>query len=86
MVTPICTEHTDPFRPVFRKPPPDGVVELIGQIDRSRGIIELKDGSLMAAGRTAYRLSRDGGRTWAAPVAFPEGVVGDGLRRNRHHG
>ena len=39
-------------RPVFRKPPPEGVVEVVG-IGREWSIAGLEDGSLLAARQAA---------------------------------
>ncbi len=50
-------------QPVFRKPPPEGVVEIPG-IGAGGGIVGLKDGSLMLAQGSKYRISGDGGVTW----------------------
>ena len=48
-----------PGRPVFRKPPPEGVVEVLG-IGREWSIAQLGDGSLLAASKRRCRLSQDG--------------------------
>ena len=62
---------------VFRKAPPEGVVELTGLPTRG-GIVERKDGSLMLAGGESYRLSTDGGCTWGdeQPLDCPVPVGG----------
>ncbi len=62
---------------IFRKPPPEGVSEIIG-IGNSGGIVELADGSLMLAQGSSYRLSTDGGRTWGEtqPLNAPMGASG----------
>ena len=67
-------------RPVFRKPPPEGVVEVPG-IGREWSIAGLEDGSLLAARQRRYRLSRDGGETWAEERDLPEPVTASGLLR-----
>ena len=36
------------FKPVFRKSPPEGVVEVTGAVGRQWSLVERKDGSLMA--------------------------------------
>lgn len=50
-------------RPTFRKPPPEGVIEITGF--PYGPIIELKDGSIMMAQSKSYRISTDGGETWS---------------------
>ena len=50
-------------RPVFRKPPPEGVVEGVG-IGREWSIAGLEEGSLLAARKQRCRLSRDEGESW----------------------
>lgn len=61
---------------IFRKPPPEGVAELVGLGINS--LVELKDGSLLA---NNGRVSTDGGLTWNEPRSFGEGVSGNGLLR-----
>jgi len=56
-------------RPIFRKPPPDGVVELVGKIGRGWSLVELKDGSLMAVAE-GYLVSSDDGVTWSEVKSF----------------
>ena len=51
-------------RPLFRKPPPEGVVEVLG-IGREWSIAGLDDGSLLAARHRQCRFSRDGGESWS---------------------
>ena len=52
-------------RPTFRKPAPDGVIEVIGVAgDEVSDLVELKDGSLMLVNGTKYRISTDGGQSW----------------------
>ena len=60
-------------RPTFRKPPPEGVIEVVGEVGRGWSLAELKDGSLMAVA-DGYRISRDGGATWGAAEPFPAPV------------
>jgi len=48
---------------VWRKPPPEGVIEITGIRDGG-SIVQLEDGSLMLAQGRDYRISKDGGRTW----------------------
>ncbi len=56
-------------RPTFRKPPSEGVTELVGLGIYS--LVELEDGSLLASnGRT----STDGGQTWSEPRSLAEGA------------
>ena len=61
---------------IFRKPPPEGVTELVGLGINS--LVELKDGSLLA---NNGRVSTDGGLTWNEPLPLGEGVSGNGLAR-----
>ena len=72
---------------IFRKPPPEGVVEIIG-VGGSGGIVELTDGSLMFAEGRSYRISTDGGRTWGEtqPLNAPMGARGlIRLNNGDHH-
>ena len=75
-------QDTDNSEGLFRKPVPEGVVEIIDS--GVHALIELKDGSLLADNG---RISRDGGKTWGEPRDFaveePErrGAVGTGLIR-----
>ena len=62
-------------RPIFRKPPPERVVELVGHGMWS--VVELRDGTLLA--NTGAR-SADGGQT-RTEGSFTEGVSGDQLLR-----
>ena len=62
--------------PVWRKPPPEGVVEIVGTGVSS--LVELPDGSLLAQNGSA---SSDGGRTWSEPRSFGDGVSGNGFTR-----
>ncbi len=64
-------------RPVLRKPPPEGVIEITG-IAAAGSIVELKDGSFMLAQGSGYRISKDGGKTWGegGPLAWDtQGVI-----------
>lgn len=61
-------------RPVFRKPPPAGVVELTGLGISS--VVELKDGRLLS---DRGSISTDGGRTWSKPGTMTMGGQGDDL-------
>ena len=65
---------------IFRKPPPEGVVEITG-ISAGGGIVELEDGSLMLAQGSSYRLSSDGGRTWGEAQPLNEQLGTSGLIR-----
>ena len=67
-------------RPVFRKPPPEGVVEVLG-IGREWSIAGLEDGSLLAARHRQCRLSRDGGESWSEERDLPDPVSAWGLLR-----
>jgi hypothetical protein len=53
-------------KPPFRKPPPPGVLEIIGT--PYGPIIEMQDGSIMMANGSSYRVSTDGGQTWNKDV------------------
>ena len=76
-VTAVALATTGPgmAKPIFRKPPPPGVVEMI---DVPYGpIIEMKDGSIMMANGDTYRISTDGGLTWGEEQALNcEGLGG----------
>jgi hypothetical protein len=64
-------------RPSFRKPPPPGVVELVGLGISS--VVELEDGRLLS---DRGSISSDGGHTWSHRGTFPlGGHSGDGLAR-----
>jgi hypothetical protein len=70
-------------RPTFRKPVPEGVIEVTNLGIYS--VVELRDGSLLADNG---RVSKDGGRTWSAPrVLVPgaevarSGTIGGGILR-----
>ena len=65
-------------RPTFRKPPPEGVVEVVGKLGRGWSLVELKDGSLMGVAGSSYRSSTDDGITWSDAKNLPDGVGGDG--------
>ena len=62
--------------PVWRKPPPEDVVEIAGTGVSS--LVELADGSLLAQNGS---ISADGGRTWTEARSFGDGVDGNGLMR-----
>lgn len=51
--------------PNLRKPPPEGVVEVVGKLGRNCSLVELEDGSLMAVGGNSYMTSKDDGVTWS---------------------
>ncbi|MBM3471751.1 MAG: exo-alpha-sialidase [Armatimonadetes bacterium] len=63
-------------KPVSRKPPPAGVVELTGVGFQS--LVELADGSLLAANG---QVSTDDGSTWGAARPLAEGLSADGILR-----
>ena len=71
---------TTPGRPVFRKPPPEGVVEVVG-IGREWSIAQLQDGALLAARKRHCRISHDGGMSWGEQRELPEPVCAWGLLR-----
>ena len=50
-------------QPVWRKPLPEGVIE-VTRVAATGSIVALKDGSLLLAQGRGYRLSKDGGKTW----------------------
>ena len=55
---------TDPKKPIFRKPLPEGVIEHIGVgAGSATAVVEVGNGLLMIAGRRYYR-SEDSGLTW----------------------
>jgi len=68
-------------KPVFRKPPPEGVVEVVGIAGTGSSLVELKDGSVMVVGGSSYRISTDGGVTWGEGQSFSGGAGGDGIIR-----
>ena len=68
-------------KPVFRKPPPEGVVELVGIAGSGSTLVELKDGSIMLIQGGSYRISTDGGLTWGDSQSLGEGVSGAGIIR-----
>ncbi len=61
----------------FRKPVPAGVGEITG-ISAGGGIVELKDGSLMLAQGSSYRLSADG----RGFIVFVRSRIRPGLHTN----
>jgi len=63
---------------VYRKPPPEGVVELVGVLGIGDSLVELKDGRLLS---NDGRVSRNGGRTWTNPRSFGRGIAGSGILR-----
>ncbi len=68
-------------KPVWRKPPPEGVVELVGVAGSGSALVELKDGSVMLVQGGSYRISTDGGLTWGDSQPLGEGVSGHGIIR-----
>ncbi len=68
-------------RPTFRKPPSEGVTEVVGIIGRGWSMASLKSGALMATGGANYRISTDDGLTWSKAQRFPHGIQGDGIMR-----
>ena len=68
-------------RPVFRKPLPDGVVEITNVTSgESSALVDLQDGSLMLVGGNNFRFSNDNGLTWGEPKHLDiEGLVRQGL-------
>ena len=67
-------------KPRYRKPPPPGVVELVGVLGIGNSLVELKDGSLLS---NDGRISRDGGKTWSPPQPFAPGIAGSQIMRLR---
>lgn len=66
--------------PAIGKPPPKGVVELVGiggSVDAG-SLVELGDGSLLMYDG---RRSTDGGETWTEPQSFGAGISGSGILR-----
>ena len=54
-----------PGRPTFRKPAPDGVVELVGATEGPlNGLVERSDGTLMAFDHAKHYRSSDKGLSW----------------------
>lgn len=68
-------------RPTFRKPPPEGVTEIVGIIGRGWSLVELKNGALMAVGGNVCRISTDDGLIWSETKPLPDGVKGNGIIR-----
>ena len=64
-------------KPRCRKPPPPGVVELVGVLGIGNSLVELKDGSLLS---NDGRISR-GGKTWSPPQPFAPGIAGSQIMR-----
>ncbi len=69
-----------PKQDLFRKPLPEGVIEVKG-ISARGGIVELKDGSLMLAQGDEFRLSTDCGKTWGAPRTLAAKTGAGGMIR-----
>ena len=70
-------EKSQSFKPVFRKPVPDGVVEMTGfHSGESSALVELQDGSLVLTGGNGCRISKDGGRTWGERRSFELEALG----------
>ena len=64
---------------VYRKPLPDGVVEItVGLEAGFASVVKLKDGSLLS---NNGQLSSDGGKSWSETRSFGEGIEGTGLLR-----
>ena len=70
--------NTASGRPVFRKAPPEGVVEVVG-IGREWSIAQLEDGALLAARKRHCRISHDRGISWGDERELPEPVCAWGL-------
>ena len=81
IVTVLASGGRAAAKPVFRKPPPDGVVELVGVAGSGSTLVELKDGSLMLVQGAGYRISTDEGLTWGDSQPLGEGVSGNGIIR-----
>jgi len=56
---------------------------VVGPLGRGCSVVELADGSLLAAAGDHTRTSADGGLTWSEPAPFPDGVIGNSLLRLR---
>ena len=65
-------------RPVFRKTPPEGVIEVVGKLGRGWSLVELKDGSLLGVSGSNYRTSTDDGVTWSKSQPLSAGIGGSG--------
>jgi len=65
-------------RPTFRKPPPEGVIEVVGKLGRGWSLVELKDGALMGVAGSSYRTSDDDGVSWGKAKKLPDGIGVDG--------
>ncbi len=63
------------------RPPPEGVVELVGVGGIGHSLVELEDGTLMMVSGGSYRLSGDGGLTWGGSQSLGEGVSGNSIMR-----
>ena len=73
-------ENDTANRPTFRKSPPEGVVEIVG-IGRDWSMVQLTDGTLLAACKNRYRISHDKGASWENEQELPEPVNVNGLLR-----
>ena len=73
-------------KPVFRKPPPERVVEIVDVAGTGSSLVGLKDGSLMVIKGGNYRISKDGGMTWSANQSFGQGASGNGIVRLKSGG
>jgi len=73
LVCPMLLSAFASGRPTFRKPPPEGVVQVVGKLGRGWSLVELKDGSLMAVA-DGYRISNDDGVTWSDVKPFPDPI------------
>lgn len=67
-------------RPTFRKPSPEGVTEVVGQLGRGWSLAEQRNGSLMAVDGRQCRVSEDQGTTWRDGAPLPEGISGSIIR------
>ena len=77
----LATSARAGAKPVFRKPPPEGVVELVNIAGSGSALVELKDGSIMLLKGGSYRISTDGGVTWSDGRSLGKGISGNGIIR-----
>ncbi len=71
----MSAKEYDQSRPIFRKPPPEGVMEFTN-ITSAEGsaLVEDEDGTIRLYEGKQYRTSTDGGQSWSTPqpVNYPE--------------
>jgi len=78
----MSVEEHEQSRPTFRKPPPEGVIE-ITNITSAEGsaLVEDEDGTIRLYEGEQYRTSTDGGASWSdpEPLSCPEMESAQGL-------